>query len=109
MTSVENHSAIAGRSVPDINQFVLDHQRLPKVGDEVPPWEYRGWLLWYCQLGHQHPKVVDRWSYYLRTLEAGRLLDDGIPQITFSDTGDDDAFRMLNALKIHSPHTTKGA
>lgn len=79
----------------DINEFVVRHGRLPRIGDAIPPWEYRGWLLWHCQLAHGHPRVVDRWDYYQRTLEAGHLLHDAIPRITFSDTGSNDAFRML--------------
>ena len=68
----------AGMSLPgrtDINEFVLDHGCLPRIDDEIPPWEYRGWLLWYCQLAHRHPQVVDRWSYYQRTVETGHLLE----------------------------------
>jgi hypothetical protein len=29
------------------------------------------------------PAVADRWGYHLRTLEAGKLLDEPIPQVTF--------------------------
>jgi hypothetical protein len=28
----------------DINHFVLATGRMPRLGDEVPPWHYRGWL-----------------------------------------------------------------
>jgi hypothetical protein len=31
------------------------------------------------------PAVADRWGYHLRTLEAGRLLDEPIPQIALHD------------------------
>lgn len=79
----------------DINEFVLQHRRLPRIDDEIPPWDYRGWLLWHCQLAHWHPEVVNRWDYYQRTLEAGRLLDEQIPRITFSDGGSNEAVRIL--------------
>lgn len=79
----------------DINEFVLQHGRLPRIDDEIPPWDYRGWLLWHCQLAHWHPEVVNRWDYYQRTLEAGRLLEEQIPRITFSDGGSNEAVRML--------------
>src|SRR5262249_30679722 len=29
------------------------------------------------------PAVADRWGYHLRTLEAGRLLEEPIPQVVF--------------------------
>ena len=95
MTEIEIPAPPPISGAIDINEFVLRHGCLPRVGDEIPPWEYRGWLLWHCQLAHEHPEVVNRWSYYQRTLEAGHLLDEGIPQIRFSDCGDKEAFGML--------------
>lgn len=35
---------------PDINRFVLEHGRLPFLSDPVPPWHYRGWLLFQVQM-----------------------------------------------------------
>ncbi|MBY0502718.1 MAG: hypothetical protein K2X03_02330 [Bryobacteraceae bacterium] len=46
-------------------------------------------------MAHGYPGVVDRWSYYQRTLEAGCLLDEGIPEIKFCDSGDQEGFGML--------------
>jgi hypothetical protein len=41
-------------------------------------------LLPYVILIHENnPAGPNRWGYYLRTLEAGRLLNEPIPQITF--------------------------
>lgn len=79
----------------DINHFFLQNGRLPRLGDKIAPWEYRGWLRWYCQLAHGHPDAVDRWGYYMRTLEAGHLLDEPIPQIVFTDSADTAAASML--------------
>ena len=69
---------------PDLVTFVNQHQRFPRLGDALAPWHYRGWLLAYVILIHETcPPVADRWGYHLRTLEAGRLLDEPIPQIVF--------------------------
>jgi hypothetical protein len=42
-----------------------------------------------------HPAVPDRWGYHLRTLEAGRLLDEPIPQIAFGPP-DNKVFSLLH-------------
>jgi hypothetical protein len=77
-----------GQSAPvhDLMAFLHQANRLPRIGDNRPPWTYRGWLLPYIILLHgQIPAVADRWGYHLRVLEAGRLLDDPIRQIAFGD------------------------
>lgn len=74
----------------DINQFVATHGRLPQLGrDPVAPWKYRGWLLYYVQLGvrEKAPEVIDRWHWHLEALELGRLPDAPIPQMDFSHEG----------------------
>jgi hypothetical protein len=71
-------------STLDLAAFVLEHQRLPRLGDTPAPWHYRSWLLPYVIRLHTIvPAVADRWGYHLRTLAAGQLLDEPIPQITF--------------------------
>ena len=78
---IDNH---AGRA-PELTAFVEQHGRLPRLDDMPPPWRYRGWLLPYVIMLHQRcPAVSNRWGYHLRTLEAGRLLDEPIPQVAFS-------------------------
>src|SRR5438045_88379 len=68
----------------DLSAFFAQHHRLPRLGDEPAPWHFRGWLLPYIiQLHALVPAVADRWGYHLRTLEAGKLLDEPIPQIRF--------------------------
>jgi hypothetical protein len=68
----------------DLCAFLQQEQRLPRLGDAVAPWHYRGWLLPYViQLHALVPAVADRWGYHLHTLEDGKLLDEPIPQITF--------------------------
>jgi len=44
-------------SAPDINIFVLETGRLPRLGDSIPPWRYRGWLVYQVQLADQHPDL----------------------------------------------------
>jgi hypothetical protein len=68
----------------DLVAFFNEQHRLPRLGDDVAPWLYRGWLLPYVILIHERcPAVANRWGYHLRTLEAGKLLDEPIPQINF--------------------------
>jgi hypothetical protein len=57
--------------------------RLPRLGDELQPWEIRGWLLPYVM--DLRPGVCGRpgrWLYWLRTMEAGKILDEPIPPLT---------------------------
>src|SRR5438132_11864809 len=81
---------------PDLTAFVAERGRLPRLGDNPAPWHYRGWLLPYViQLHAIAPAVADRWGYHLRTLEAGRLLDEPIPQIAFGPP-DNKVFSLLH-------------
>lgn len=72
---------------PDINAYVLKRGRLPRLGETPAPWEYRGHLLWIVQLVDAHPDLSHRWSYYLATRKAGKLLDEPIPRIEFGGHG----------------------
>lgn len=82
---------------PDLIAFTTQTGRLPRLGDAVAPWRYRGWLLWYViEIHARHPDVPDRWGYYFRTREAGRLLDEPIPQIRFLDGPDHEAMKQLD-------------
>src|SRR5437762_3363629 len=68
----------------DLTAFLQRERRLPRLGDRPPPWHYRGWLLPYViRLHALVPAVADRWGHRQRTLEAGRLLDEPIPQVAF--------------------------
>lgn len=58
--------------------------RLPALGDDVDPWESKGWLLPYVMDLIPGPYgMPGRWGYWLRTRLAGRLLDEPIPRIGF--------------------------
>lgn len=79
----------------DLEAFFEQHSRLPVLGDDPAPWTYRGWLLPYViQLHAIIPAVADRWGYHLRTLKAGRLLNEPIPQVTFGEA-DEKVFSQL--------------
>jgi hypothetical protein len=71
-------------------EFVLKHGRLPQLGvDSTPPWVLPGWLLFYVQAAEmQINGERSRWLHYLKTLEAGHLLDEPIPQIQFGHEGE---------------------
>src|SRR5580704_8257129 len=86
------------RAVPTaaLTEFVNRAGRLPRLGDARAPSQYRGWLLPYViQLHALIPAVADRWGYHLRTLEAGKLLDEPIPQIAFGPP-DNKVFSLLH-------------
>lgn len=65
-------------------EFLSLHGRLPRLGDEQPPWTYGGFLLPYVMLAHDSGMCSGRWGYYARLREANRLTDEAIPAITFS-------------------------
>jgi hypothetical protein len=80
----------------DLATFFSRENRLPRLGDSPPPWCYRGWLLPYAFLIHEFcPAVANRWGYYFRTVEAGKLLDEAIPQIAFG-APDQRVFSLLH-------------
>jgi hypothetical protein len=79
----------------DINHFALATGRMPRLGDEVPPWHYRGWLLNQVQLADDHPKAPGRWNHHMRILEAGRLVDEPIPHMRFIECPKPDGRKML--------------
>jgi hypothetical protein len=79
----------------DVNKFVLEHGRMPFLSDPVPPWHYRGWLLFQVQLADGHPGAPGRWLHYMRTLEAGRLLDEPIPRINFDPMPSPAGLKMI--------------
>lgn len=68
--------------VETVIDFFLERGRLPRIGDEVPPWRYKGWLLPYIQ-GHE-AELCGRWPYYLETVYNGQLPDTPIPKLTFA-------------------------
>lgn len=80
----------------DLAIFFSRENRLPRLGDSPSPWRYRGWLLPYVFLIHELcPAVANRWGYYFRTVEAGKLLDEAIPQIAFG-APDQRVFSLLH-------------
>ena len=84
---------------PPAEAFYLEHGRFPMLGDERPPWRYRGWLLNQIQLCHFHPAVVNRWGYYFKVFESGELGDDPIPRVDFLDHVGDSLPAYRNLMK----------
>lgn len=76
----------------DAIEYQAANNDIPKLGDTIAPWLYRGWLLPYVVGIHEH--VIHRWPYYLATLEAGCFLESPIPQVRFSEP-DKSVFRKL--------------
>lgn len=90
--------ATRGIEIPtdlDVNKFVLEHGRMPFLSDPIPPWHYRGWLLFQVQLADAHPGAPGRWLHYMRTMEAGRLLDEPIPRINFTSMPSPAGLKMI--------------
>jgi len=75
--------------------FLRRHGRVPMIQDEKKPWQYRGWLLYYRLLLEEHPAICGRWDYWCRTMTAGRLLDEPIPQMGFSESADRAVFKAI--------------
>lgn len=76
---------------PSLTRFFLENGRLPHITDEIKPWEYKGWLLAYVvEIQRVHPAIPDRYGYFFRTIDAGQLLDEPIPEIEFSSEFDRD-------------------
>lgn len=73
---------------PHLGRFLIDNGRLPFITDDPKPWGYRGWLLPYRQMCEAHPLVPKRYDYVLRSLDAGKLLDEPIPQVRFLGEGE---------------------
>jgi hypothetical protein len=77
--------------------FMREHGRVPLIEDVKKPWQYRGWLLYYRLLAEVHPAVGRRWDYWCRTTTTGKLLEEPIPQISFSAICDKQVMKDLDA------------
>ena len=84
---------------PSLSNFLLEHGRLPFVTDEIKPWKYSGWITAYVQLCEDRPGIAPRYQYALRTIAAGRLLDEPIPQIDFVGEGSAEAGQGMKMLE----------
>lgn len=61
--------------------FLLNNGRLPHLGDEKPPWKYRGWLLPAVQ--QCDSRTIGRWATYLRIMETCQLPAE-LPSLDFA-------------------------
>lgn len=61
--------------------------RPPMLGDEVPPWRYRGWLRLLVQqlhaLAQRQTGFPDRWGYLFDVVQNRRLPEEPIPRVDF--------------------------
>lgn len=76
--------------------FLRKHGRVPQLADTKKPWEYRGWLMYYRMMLEERLDIPPRWDYWYRTMAAGGLLDEPIPQLRFSGGGERfEGYRMI--------------
>ena len=68
--------------------FLRKHGRVPKLNDAKKPWEYPGWLMYYRVIAEDYLDIPARWDYWCRTMMAGGLLDEPIPQMHFVSGGE---------------------
>ncbi len=92
----------------DWSAFLREHGRVPMLGDKKKPWQYRGWLMYYRLLLEAHPGVGQRWEYWCRTMSAGRLLREPIPQIHFCESGDKGVFKDIDRWVRSLDHSLHG-
>ncbi len=88
--------------------FMKANNRVPELGDAKQPWEYKGWLMYYRTMCEMHPDVPARWDYWARTVEAGQLLDEAIPQVLFHDSFERDAEYKLVDKWVEMVHRKQG-
>lgn len=85
--------------------FFFEHGRLPKLGDDPAPWTYKGWTLPYVQAAHGR-LCPDRWGHWSAVVEAGRLLDEPIPRVSFTSAGNSPelraVFKWLDVMETRS-------
>ncbi len=81
--------ASACEGMTTVFDFIMKHGRPPFLIDERKPWSFCGWLLYYVQMAHSMGMCGNRWGYHLRQMDAGKLLDEPIPQIKFHENGGD--------------------
>lgn len=82
---------------PNAFAFWAENNRLPHLGDPVAPWEHRGWLLPYVQLGHAViPDCAERWPWWLAAVH-NRELPGPIPQMHFGTSVRSPSTKSLEA------------
>lgn len=95
-------------SYDDLSTFVQQEGRYPRITDAKKPWEYRGWLLPYRIDAEVHPDVPKRWDYWARTMLAGKLLDEPIPQISFVHPGERESCAKMLDKWVRTVEETGG-
>jgi hypothetical protein len=68
------------------SSFFMINGRLPRVGDDPPPWKYQGWLLPYVQMCEMQLRGPEsRWAYYFDIMETGEIPARPIPRLSFGE------------------------
>jgi hypothetical protein len=63
-------------SAPDSQVYLSETGRLPRLGDEIAPWEYRGWLIPYVMGCHEAIESTgNRWGYWNEIMLTSALPD----------------------------------
>lgn len=70
----------------DLAHFLLARGRLPRLGEERQPWEYRGWLIPYTADMLPVDGAPGRWGWWLEGVVAGRPLRP-IPRLSLGSPG----------------------
>src|SRR5437868_5070457 len=82
---------------PRFFDFIKAEGRVPHLGDAIPAYSYRGWLLFQVWLLSGARGVHSRWIHYFETLAAGRILDRPIPPLHF-DAPEEAKARVLKSI-----------
>lgn len=69
---------------PNVLRFMQERHRMPKLGDDLAPWRFPGWLLMYRWMCEGHPGVAPRWSYFMEVC-SGRLPEAPLPSIHWAE------------------------
>lgn len=105
--------ALATRDAGDgsLARFMREQARLPQIGDEIPPWSYRGWLLPYVMdLVPGVQNTPGRWAFWFEAITTGRLPSAGIPPLHLHEPRErDPAYRNLDRLCRHLHQTSSSA
>lgn len=86
-----------GVAPPNAFAFWAENNRLPHLGDPAAPWEHRGWLLPYAQVGHAViPDCAERWPWWLAAVH-NRELPGPIPKVHFGTSVRSPSTKSLEA------------
>lgn len=68
---------------PRFVAFIKSEGRVPRLGDPIPAYNFKGWLLFQVWMLSGTGGIHARWPYYFECLAAGRLPGRPIPPLNF--------------------------